>query len=129
MVAADCRVLCPAGHCARGYRPSLLELCRGVCGGEPDPVCLHRLVSDDGLLALAWCPGIGCALCENGSLPVNGTTAEGENIFMRLLVFVVAVGTLFTACNSREEPVQPARTSTATAPIPAVVAEGRTVQV
>ena len=48
---------------------------------------------------------------------------------MRLLVFVVAAGTLFTACSSREEPVQPARPSTATASIHAVVTEVQMVQV
>jgi RND family efflux transporter MFP subunit len=44
-------------------------------------------------------------------------------------VLAVAMGVLLTACNSREEPVQSARTSTPTASIQAVVTEVQTVQV
>ena len=60
---------------------------------------------------------------------MNGVTPEGEKVFMRLLVCVVAVWALLTACNSREEPVQPARTLTVSASIQAAVTEVQTVQV
>ena len=48
---------------------------------------------------------------------------------MRRLVLAVAIAALITACNSREEPVQPARTPTPTASIQAVVTQVQTVQV
>jgi len=60
---------------------------------------------------------------------MNVLTKQGENLLMRRLVLAVAMGVLLTACNSREEPVQSARTSTPTASIQAVVTEVQTVQV
>lgn len=56
-------------------------------------------------------------------------TREGENLLMYRLVLAVMMVVSITACNSREEPVQPARTPTVSAPIQAAVTEVQTVQV
>lgn len=56
-------------------------------------------------------------------------TKQRKCVLMRRLALAVAVGALLTACNSREEPVQPARTSAPTASIQAVVTAALTVQV
>ncbi|MBU6431837.1 MAG: efflux RND transporter periplasmic adaptor subunit [Nitrospirae bacterium] len=60
---------------------------------------------------------------------MNVVTRQGEGLLMRRLVLAMAMAAFLTACNSREEPVQPARTSTPIASIQAVVTEVQTVQV
>ena len=60
---------------------------------------------------------------------MNVVTKQGENVSMRRLVLAMAIAALITACNSREEPVQPTGTPAPTASIQAVVTEVQTVQV
>jgi RND family efflux transporter MFP subunit len=55
---------------------------------------------------------------------MNAVTKEGENLLMRWLVLAAAIAALITACNSQEEPAQPAALS-----IQAVVTQVQTVQV
>lgn len=60
---------------------------------------------------------------------MNAVNKQGAYLPMRRLVLAVAIAALLTACNSREEPVQPERTSASTALVQAVVTEAQTVQV
>lgn len=60
---------------------------------------------------------------------MNISIKQGENVRIRRLVLAVAMVASITACNSREEPVQSARTPTAIASIQAVVMEAQPVQV
>ena len=56
-------------------------------------------------------------------------TKEGENVLMSRLVLAVAIAALLSACSSREESGQPARTPAAPSSIQTMVTEVQTVQV
>ena len=60
---------------------------------------------------------------------MNVVTQRRANVFMRRLVLAALMVALITACNSREEPVQPTGTPVPTASIQAAVTEVQTVQV
>lgn len=60
---------------------------------------------------------------------MNVATQQREKVSMRRLALVVVMVISMTACNSREEPVQPGQTPTVPVPVQAVVTEVQTVQV
>lgn len=65
----------------------------------------------------------------NGLLPMNVATQQRAKVYMRRLVLVVVMAISMTACNFREEPVQPARTSNTPVLVQAVVTEVFQVEV